>query len=110
LVHSAHDRLEVVDVERPRIEMPVPSDDVERMVIQRDLVEPIVLLHDEREFALLVVRGEIRRTPDVTLAVRRAFLELAELVAIPLGPANVSAALEAQQLVLDTLVHAEPVE
>src|SRR5437588_12531005 len=32
LVHAAHDGLEVVDVERPRIEVPVPADDVERMM------------------------------------------------------------------------------
>jgi hypothetical protein len=33
-VHAADDRLEVVDVERPGIELAVPADDVERMVIE----------------------------------------------------------------------------
>ena len=35
LVHAPDDRLEVVDVERPGIELAVPPDDVERMVIER---------------------------------------------------------------------------
>src|SRR3954465_2566387 len=46
LMHAAHDGLEVLDVERPRIELSVPADHVEWMVIERDLVDPVVLLDE----------------------------------------------------------------
>ncbi len=98
LMHPSDDRLEVVDVERPRVEVPVPSDHIERMVIEDDLVEAVVLLHQDREVALLVVSAELRRPTDVPLAVRSTLDQLAELVPIPLGPAHVAAAFHHQQL------------
>src|SRR5689334_10496918 len=36
LMHSTNDRLEVVDVERPRIEVAVPADDVEWVVVENE--------------------------------------------------------------------------
>src|SRR5688572_32873321 len=44
LVHAPYDRLEVVNVERPRIEVAVPTHDVERVVVEHDLVDPVRLL------------------------------------------------------------------
>ena len=67
LMHLPDDRLEVPNVERPRIEVSVPANDVERMVIENELVDSVVLLHVEREIALLVVRRELQRAPDVAL-------------------------------------------
>ena len=98
LVDAADDRLEVVDVEDPGIEVAVPADHVERMVVEHQLVDRVVLLDQEREIALLVVRPELQRTPDVALGVGRAFEQLAELVAVALGEADVPAALEDQEL------------
>src|SRR5690349_20047070 len=98
LVNAADDRLEVVDVEDPRVEVAVPSHDVERMVIENELVERVVLLDEDAEVAPLVVRLELDGPADVALAVRRTFEQLAELVAIPLGPPNVAAALEDDEL------------
>src|SRR6478672_5407227 len=98
LVHATDDRLEVVDVERPRVELAVPPDDVERMMIEDDLVQSVVLLHDDAEVAHLVVRLQLARHADVALRVRRALDELAELVAVPLGWADVPAPFHDQQL------------
>ena len=84
LVHAADDRLEVVDVERPRIEHPVPPDDVARVVVEHELVEAVVLLHDDPEIAPLVVRHELARHLEVALAVRRALDDLAVVVAVAL--------------------------
>src|SRR6478752_6952518 len=98
LVHAPDDRLEVVDVERPGIELAVPADDVERMMIEDDLVQSVVLLHDDLMIAHLIVRVQLARHADVTLRVRRALDELTELVAIPLGRADVAAPLHDQEL------------
>ena len=68
------------------------------MVVEHDLVEPVVLLDQDGKVAHLVVRCELGRPADVALAVGRALDELAELVAIALGPAHVPAALHHQQL------------
>src|SRR5205823_8923993 len=73
-------------------------------------IQAVVLLHNEREVALFVDRLELQRPADVALGVRRALLELPELVAIALRRANVSSALEDQELVLDFLVHPEAVQ
>ena len=54
LVDAPDDRLEVVDVERPRIEEAVPAHDVERVVVEHHFGEAVVLLDDDREVALLV--------------------------------------------------------
>ena len=98
LVDAPDDRLEVVDVEGPRIEVSVPAHHVEGVVVEDDLVEAVVLLHQNRKVSPLVVDSEQARPADVALAVGRALDELAELVAVPLGPADVPAALEDQQL------------
>src|SRR4051794_7657101 len=98
LVHPPDDRLEVADVERPRVEVAVPADDVEWMMVENELVDAVVLLDEELEVAHLVVGVQHERTADVALGVWRALLELAELVPIALGPANVPAAFHDEQL------------
>src|SRR5918994_1987394 len=92
LMDPPDDRFEVVDIERPRIEISVPADHVERMVIQDDLVQAIVLLDEYGEISALIVGAEGCGTAHVTLAVRRALDQLPELVAIALRPPNVAPA------------------
>ena len=82
LVDAPDDRLEVVDVERPRIEVAVPADDIERMMIEHQLVDRVVLLDQDRELALLVARLELLRPADVALRERRALEQLPVLVAV----------------------------
>src|ERR1700730_12539166 len=98
LVYTPHDRLEIVDVERPGIEVSVPTHDVERMMVQHDLVDPVVLFHQNRKVSHLIDRLDERRAPDVALGVRSALDQLSEFIAIPLGPPHVSPALEDNEL------------
>src|SRR4051812_34506338 len=107
LMHASDDWLEVVDVERPRVEISIPADHIHRMMVERDLVQTVVLLHDEREVTLLVDRLELHRAANVALRIGRPLFQLAELVAIALGRADVSAALEDEEFLLDLLVQAE---
>ena len=64
-MNATDDRLEVVDVEDPGIEISVPSNDIERMVIEHQLVDRIVLFHENTKVALLVVRLELDWAPMV---------------------------------------------
>src|SRR5438045_1415263 len=98
LMYAPDDRLEVVDVERPRIEVAIPSDDVEWMMIEDQLIDSVLLLDQERAVAHLVVRVELERAADVALRIRGAFFQLPELVAIAFRPAHVPAAFHDEQL------------
>src|SRR6185503_13371099 len=98
LMDASDDRLEVADVERPRIEVAVPADDVEWMMVEDQLVDPVILLYQKSKVAHLVVRGQLERAPNVALGVRRTFLELAELVAVALGPPHVATTLHHKKL------------
>ena len=62
-MRPANDRLEVPDIERPRIEVSVPPDDVERMVVEDELVDSVVLLHVEGEVAFLVDGLQVAGSP-----------------------------------------------
>src|SRR5262249_33539226 len=103
LMNAPDDRLEVVDVERPGIEVSVPANDVERVVIEDELVQTVILLHEELEVAHLVMRAKLDGATHVALGIRSALLELTELVAIALGPAYVAAALHDEELRLISL-------
>src|SRR6266550_8101652 len=98
LMHSAYDRLEIVNVECPRVEIPIPADDIEWVMVENELIEAVVLLHEQAKITHLVVRLELDRSPDVALRIGRAFLQLPELVAISFGPTHVSAALHDEEL------------
>ncbi len=98
LMHAADDRLEVVDVERPGIELTVPPHHVERVMVEDDLVEPVVLLDHDREGALLIVGAELTRDADVALAVRRPLDQLTHRIEIALRRPDVAATLHHQEL------------
>src|SRR5258705_581834 len=55
LVNASDDRLEVVDVECPRIEVAVPADDIQRMVIEDELVCRLLLVKKNGEANQLVL-------------------------------------------------------
>src|SRR5687767_11088563 len=46
LMDAADDRLEVHDVECPWIEISIPADHIERMVVQHQLIDSVVLLYE----------------------------------------------------------------
>ncbi len=68
------------------------------MMIEHEFIDRIVLLHHQRMITALVVGSKLPGSPDVALAVRRTLDELPHLVAIPLRPADVPAALHHEEL------------
>ncbi|MBM2844587.1 MAG: hypothetical protein HW404_2424 [Anaerolineales bacterium] len=82
LVNLAGDRHVVVDIEGPRVEVAVPADDVERMVIEHVAGHRLARLDAHLELAALGVRLQRLRRPQVALAVRGMLQQLAELVAV----------------------------
>src|SRR5690242_17799258 len=106
LMYTPDDRLEIVNIEGPGIEVAVPANDVEGMMVEYKLVQAIVLLHEKTKVAHLVVRFELDWPANVALRVGRALLELTELVAIPLRPSDVPAALHDEEFWL-LLFHVE---
>src|SRR5688572_30557711 len=111
LVYPADYRLEVTNVERPRIEVAVPAYDVERMVVEHELVDAVVLFYIQREIAHLIARLEQNRPSNVALGVGRALDELTEVVLVARRIANVTPALEYHQLrLLSFEIHSEAVQ
>src|SRR5688572_22009277 len=107
-MYPADYRLEVTNVECPRIEVAVPSDDVERMVVEHELVDAVVLFYVQREIAHLIARLEQNRPSDVALGVGRSLDELSEVVLVARRIADVTAALEYHQLCLLSFeIHSE---
>src|SRR5438552_9815752 len=72
LVNASDDRLEIVDVERPRVEVAVPADDIERVMIEDDLVCRLLLEKKNREISHLIDWLVEGRQSNVSLSVRCA--------------------------------------
>src|SRR4051794_18716938 len=82
LVDAAGDRLEVVDRERPRVEVAVPADDVERVVVDDVGLVAAADADLDRVLAVLAHRVQLGRWVDVAVVVRRALHQLAVLVPV----------------------------
>src|SRR6059058_786976 len=82
LVDAAGDRLEVVDRESPRIEVAVPADDVERVVVDDIRLVAAAHAYLDGELAGLAHGVQLSRRMDVAVVVRRAFHDLAVVVAV----------------------------
>ena len=65
------DRLEVVGVEGVRIDVAVPADDVERVVVERVVLVPVANADGQLEVAAVGVGVELGRRMEVALRVRR---------------------------------------
>src|SRR5947208_8897175 len=94
ILDAAGDRLEVVDRERPRVEVAVPADDVERVIVEDVRLVPVANADLDRELTPVAVRVQLRRRMDVTVVVRRPFEQLPVLVAIPLRDLDSAGRLE----------------
>ena len=79
---TSGDRLEVVHRERPRIEVAVPSDDVEGVVVEDVGLIAAPDAHLHWELALVAVRVQHLRRMDVAVVVGSTLEHLAVLVAI----------------------------
>src|SRR5690242_3173493 len=97
-MHAANNGLEVVNIECPGIEVAIPTDDIERVVIKNKLVETVVLFNEQAKVAHLVVGLELAGTAHVTFGIGSALLELPELIPIPLRPADVSSTFHDEEL------------
>jgi hypothetical protein len=84
LVDTPGDRLEISDVEDPRIEIAVPADHVEGMVVEHVTGEPVADLDAHLELAPLGVGLQLLRGADIALTVGACSV-IARDVAIALG-------------------------
>jgi hypothetical protein len=108
LVQAAGLRLEVVDVEAVRIDVAVPPDDVERVVIQDEALQPAPRAHDQLVRSGLAVGLQRRRRVEVALGERRVLQQLAVAVAIAARRLDLAGRVE-RQPGLRTAVHPHPV-
>ncbi len=93
-VDAACDRLEVVDRERPRVDVAVPADDVERVVVDHVRLIAVADAHLDDELAPLTMRLQLGRGMDVPVVVRRVLHQLPVLVAIALRDRDQTRRLE----------------
>src|SRR5215208_4922241 len=85
LVDPSCDRLEVLDVEDPWVQISIPAHNVEGMVIQDLLCQPVAYFDPYFEFASLGVGLEFFRQPYIALGIRRVFKHLSEFISIAFG-------------------------
>ena len=95
-VDAAGDRLEVVDVERVRVDVAVPADDVERVVVEHVVLVAAADADDQLVVARLVVRHQLLRRVEVTVRVGRVLEQLAVAVAVPVRCLDLSGRVEGQ--------------
>ena len=81
-VDAPRDRLEVVDRERPRVDVAVPAHDVERVVVEDVGLVAVADAHLDLELAALAVRLQLGRRVDVAVVVGRVLEQLPVLVAV----------------------------
>jgi len=79
---ASGDRLEIGDVEPEGPQVPVPADDVERVVLVVVGGDPVGGADVDDELAVLIVRRRLGRRVDVPLGVGRVLQQLAVVVAI----------------------------
>ena len=84
-VDAPGDRLEVVDRERPRVDVAVPADDVEGVVVELVGLVAVADPHLDPELAAVAVRVQLGRRVDVAVVVRRVLEQLPVLVAVALA-------------------------
>jgi len=85
LVYPPSDRLEIVDTERVRIDVPIPAHHIKRMAQITVWINIVLLFDVKQELAPLIVGLQIGRFSDVAFTIRRMFEQLAEGIAVALG-------------------------
>src|SRR5690349_6765773 len=85
LVDAAGDRFEIADVEDERPQVTIPTDDVQRMVLEVVSRQPTTRPDPHDEVARLIVRCSLIRYADIAVGIRRVLEQLAPFVAIALG-------------------------
>src|SRR5262245_58029272 len=96
LVDAPGDRLEVVDVERVRVDVAVPADDVERVVVEQEALVAVADAHLEHVLTGPVVGHELLGRVEVALRERRALVQLPVAIAVAVRGLDLAGGLEAQ--------------
>ena len=96
LVQPARLGLEVGDVERVRVDVAVPADDVERVVVEHVVLVAAAHAHLDQVLAALAVGRERRRRAEVALGERRVLEQLAVAVAVAVGGLDLARRVEGQ--------------
>src|ERR1700737_5467613 len=83
LVHRPGDWLEILRVERERINVAVPADDIERMMRHRHAGPARTVFHQDLNIFFLVDRIELTWRMKVALGIRRTHFNLPSAVKKP---------------------------
>src|SRR5438552_19040138 len=84
LMNGAGDRLEILGVKRERINITVPTDDIERMMRHRHAGPAWAVLDQNFRILLLVDCVQLARSMKIALGIRSAHFDLAFLIQITL--------------------------
>ena len=82
---ATRDRFEILDVKDPGIQIPIPANHVERVVIQNMFAEPVTHFDAHFKIAAFRVCFQLFGQPDIALRIGRMLKELPEFVAIAFG-------------------------
>src|SRR5438477_10541707 len=96
LVHGPGDRLEILRVERERINVTVPAHDIERMMRHRHAGPAWTVFHQNLSVLFLVDGIELGRRVKIALGIRRAHFNLAFAVHITLRDSDRAGGFEDQ--------------
>ena len=88
--------LEVGDVERVRVDVAVPADDVERVVVEDVVLVAAAHAHVDGVLAAVAVRLELGRRVEVALRERRVLEQLAVAVAVAVRRLDLARRVEGQ--------------
>src|SRR5207249_2714754 len=84
LMNRAGDRFEILGVERERINVPIPADDIEGMMRHRHTSPARAVLDQNFRVLFLVDCVQFARSMKIALGIRRAHFDLALLIQITL--------------------------
>src|SRR3989304_5401773 len=82
LMHTPCNRLEVLDVENPWVEITIPANDIEGMVIKHVFAETIAYFDAYFKFAALGMGLQFFGAAKISLGIRRVFEHLPEFISI----------------------------
>ena len=88
------------DVERVRVDVAVPADDVERVVVEDVVLVAAAHAHLELVLAALAVRAQLGRRVEVALGERRVLEQLAVAVAVAVRRLDLARRVEGQPALL----------
>src|SRR6266480_1088022 len=109
LMNRASDRFEILGVERERIHVSIPADDIEGMMRHRHAGPAWAVLDQNFRVLFLVDCVQLARSMKIALGIRRAHFDLAFLIQITLRNTHRSGRFENKIIFLFYLIRDEPV-